>query len=247
MRVIVSGAYGRMGKELVNSINGGYLGATLAAEVDINADNSVSNAYKTIDQVDVKVDVIVDFSHHSATADLVRYAVDKRIPLVIATTGQTDEEKAIIENAAHSIPIFYSGNMSIGIALLIELAKRTAKVFPDADVEIVEVHHNQKLDVPSGTAQMIADAVRGARGEGDILVGRRDNGKRPHGQIGVHSLRLGKVIGEHEVRIDTGTQSITLRHEAHSRALFAEGALTAAAYICGRDNGMYNVSALLTQ
>ncbi|MBQ8004915.1 MAG: 4-hydroxy-tetrahydrodipicolinate reductase [Clostridia bacterium] len=246
MKVIVCGASGKMGKELIGAFEGGYGSATLAAATDIVLPIVNCPAYTDIFLVKEEADIIIDFSHHSATKALVDYAKSKKLPLIIATTGQTDEEKDMIYKAAEEIPIFYSGNMSIGIALLVSLVKQAVKIFPDADVEITEVHHNQKVDVPSGTALMLAEGVRAAReGEGELVVGRHENGKRKAGEIGIHSLRMGKVIGEHEVRIDTGSQTLTLSHKSHSRALFAEGALTAANYLITKERGIYSVNDML--
>ena len=147
----------------------------------------------------------------------------------------------MIEDAARKIPIFYSGNMSIGIALLVSLVKTAVQVFPDADVEIIETHHNQKLDVPSGTALMIAKGIEDVRQNTTFCIGRHENGKRPTGEVGIHSIRMGKVVGIHEVHINTGSQTLTLKHEAHSRALFAEGALKAAEYLKEQPSGLYAV------
>lgn len=246
MKVIVCGASGKMGKELISAIESGYCSATLAAATDIVLPIVNCPAYTDIADVKEEADVIIDFSHHSATNSLVSYAIEKKLPLIIATTGQTEEEKEAIKKASELIPVFYSGNMSIGIALLISLVKQAVRIFPDADVEITEVHHNQKVDVPSGTALMLAEGVREAKGaESSFCIGRHENGKRSVGEIGIHSLRMGKVIGEHEVRIDTGSQTLTLSHKSHSRALFAEGALTAAVYLCGKENGLYSVNDML--
>ena len=131
--------------------------------------------------------------------------------------------------------------MSIGVALLAELAKKAASVFPTANIEIVEKHHNQKLDVPSGTALMLAKAVQDARPDSNLLVGRHENGKRTKQEIGIHSLRMGNTVGIHEVIINTGTQVITLKHEAQDRSLFAEGALAAAAFLTEQTPGVYNM------
>ena len=233
-----------MGEKLIASIKSGFNGASVAAAVDINMPKGDYPCYTDIFDVTEDADVIIDFSHHTAAPSLIRYALDRNIPLVIATTGHTEEEKALAVEASKKIPVFMSGNMSIGIALLMELVRRTVEVFPDADVEIVEVHHNQKVDVPSGTALMLANTVKDARG-GELNIGRHENGKRKQGEIGIHSLRTGKVIGEHEVRIDTGSQTITLKHESHGRELFAEGALCAAAYISELECGMYSVSDMI--
>ena len=233
-----------MGEKLIASIESGFNGATVAAAVDINMPSGNYPCYRDISEVRENADVIIDFSHHTAIKALTEYAVSKNIPLVIATTGHTEEEKALALAASEKIPVFMSGNMSIGIALLMELVRRTVEVFPEADVEIVEVHHNQKVDVPSGTALMLANTVKDARG-GEFNIGRHENGRRKQGEIGIHSLRTGKVIGEHEVRIDTGSQTITLKHESHGRELFAEGALCAAAYISVLDKGFYTVSDMI--
>lgn len=245
MKIILCGASGRMGRVVAQTVADGFGGATIAAAVDISMPTLDCPCYTSLADVREEADVLVDFSHHSATDDILSFALARRMPAIIATTGQTEAEKESIRKAAHTIPIFFSGNMSIGIALLISLAKKAAAVFPDADIEIVETHHHNKLDVPSGTALMLAEGVRQARDGGSLLVGRHENGKRPMGEIGIHSLRLGNVIGEHEIRIDTGTQTLTLAHKAHSRALFAEGALSAAVFLIDRENGLYNVNDLL--
>lgn len=190
-------------------------------------------------------DCIIDFSNHAGTKDLMDYAVSKNLAVVVCTTGHTEAELACIQKAAQSIPVFHSGNMSVGIALLTRLAKETAKMFPDADIEIVESHHNQKLDVPSGTALMLARAVQDARPDAELLVGRHENGKRKKNEVGIHSLRMGNTVGIHEVIVNTGTQIITLKHEAQDRSLFAEGALAAAAFITGKAPGLYDMNDLV--
>lgn len=244
MKIILCGAGGRMGQVCCDIIAEGFGGASLAAAVDIQRPSLDCPCYTSLSEVTEEADILIDFSHHSATDSLLAFAKERRMPIVIATTGQTEEEKEMIKAASAEIPVFFSGNMSIGIALLISLAKKATSVFPDADVEILEVHHNRKLDVPSGTALMIAEGIRAARGTGELCIGRHENGKRHEGEIGIHSMRLGNVVGEHEIRINTGTQTITLKHEAHSRALFAEGALSAATFLCEQKNGLWNVNDL---
>ena len=135
--------------------------------------------------------------------------------------------------------------MSLGVAVLADLARRAAAAFPAADIEIVEIHHNRKLDVPSGTALMLANAIREVRESATLLVGRHENGKRTAQEIGVHSIRLGDEVGTHEILISTGSETLTLKHQAHSRALFAEGALTAAAFLVGKPAGLYRMEDLL--
>lgn len=245
MKIVVNGAAGQMGKALRAMIENGCRGSELAAAVDAFAPGEGVLAALTDFQGDA--DCVVDFSHHSATKVLTDYAVARKLPLVIATTGQTPEEQELIHKAAKTIPVFCSGNMSIGIALLTELARMTAKMFPDADVEIVEQHHNRKVDVPSGTALMLAKAVQDVRPDSHLLVGRHENGRREKGEIGIHSLRMGNTVGVHEVIVNTGTQIITLKHEAQDRSLFAEGALAAAQFLLGKMPGMYDVSNIVSE
>ena len=164
---------------------------------------------------------------------------------MIGTTGHTPEEKALIQAAAKDIPVFYSGNMSLGIAVLCRLAREAAGFFPDADIEIVEVHHNRKVDAPSGTAHMLFEAIHQVRPNAVEHCGRSGEGKRTRDEIGVSSLRLGSVVGIHEVMIHTGTQCLTLKHEAVTRAMLADGAVDAARFMVGKPRGMYNMESLL--
>ena len=245
MKIIVHGAAGRMGTEVIKLIEADNSGLELAAAVDAFAANG--NMLAALSDFTGEADCIIDFSNHAATASLVDYAVSNNMPLVVATTGQTPEEMKLIENAAEKIPVFFSANMSLGVALLCNLAKTAAAAFPNADIEIVEKHHNRKLDVPSGTALMLANAVKEARPEAEYLIGRHENGKRRPQEIGIHSLRLGNVVGEHEVIISTDTQIISLKHEAQSRNLFAEGAVEAARFLCGKSAGLYKMSDLISK
>jgi 4-hydroxy-tetrahydrodipicolinate reductase len=188
---------------------------------------------------------VVDFSFHGAVKGLLDYCVEHKLPVVVATTGHTEEEKALIAQASKSIPVFFSANMSVGIAVTADLARKAAAAFPDADIEIVETHHNRKVDVPSGTALLLADSIRQARPQSVYNIGRPENGKRTKEEIGIHSLRIGNVVGIHEILISTGNETITIKHECHSRDLFAEGALRAAAFICGKGPGLYNMKDMI--
>lgn len=245
MRILVNGAGGRMGNVLCGMIRSGAQGSELAGAVDAFAQNG--DILPSLEAFTGEADCIIDFSNHTGTQALLDYATAHRLPVVIATTGQTEEERGMIQAASAQIPVFFSGNMSLGIALLVQLAKLTAKMFPDADIEIVEQHHNQKLDVPSGTALMLGKAVQEARPESQLLVGRHENGKRTKTEVGIHSLRLGNVVGIHEVIVNTGSQTISLKHEAHDRALFAEGALSAAAFLCGKQPGLYCMDSIVNE
>ena len=160
----------------------------------------------------------------------------------------TQEEKDEIAAAARTIPVFFAANYSFGIALLIECAKMAAKALPDAEIEIIETHHDRKLDAPSGTALAIADAICDVRPELYTHCGRNGFGKRAREEIGIHAVRIGNVVGTHEVLLSTGTQTLTLRHEAHDRRLFAEGALMAASFLADlprETHGLYGMRDLL--
>lgn len=238
MKAVLCGANGAMGKLI-----GGILGQDVVGKVSIDGENGVC---KTFDQLGpVEADVVIDFSHHTAVADVLAYAQKIGAAAVIGTTGHTEEEKAMIYEAAKEIPVFFSGNMSLGIAVLCRLAKQAASFFPDADIEIVEVHHNRKVDAPSGTALMLFNAVKEARPQAVANCGRSGEGKRTKEEVGISSLRMGNVVGIHEVHIHTGTQCLTLKHEAVTRAMLADGAVDAARFMVGKAKGLYNMENIL--
>ena len=246
MKVLIHGSTGRMGKILCQLLKDGYQNLTLAARVSPEETADPANCvYTSLAEVGCDVDCVVDFSHHTAVGSLMDFCVAKNLPVVVATTGQTPEEKAVIAEAAKKIPVFFSANMSIGVALLANLAKKAASVFPDANIEIVEKHHNQKLDVPSGTALLLAHKIQEALTDTVLLVGRHENGKRTAKEIGIHSLRLGNEVGTHEIIIATGAETITLKHEAENRSLFANGALAAAAFLEGKVPGLYSMQDII--
>ena len=248
MNILICGVGGRMGREVAKLALDGVRGATVVAGFDvIPVDTREFVTYTDWNAVTEKIDCIIDFSHHSATEALLNFAKTNNIPAVIATTGHTDEEKETILAASKEIPVFHSANMSLGIALLVELAKTTAKAFPDADIEIIEKHHNRKLDAPSGTALLLANAIQEVRKSARFIFGRSGQAKREADEIGIHAIRMGNIIGEHEVIVGTDTQTITLKHEAHSRALFAEGALAAADYLCGKGAGLYDMERMISE
>ena len=241
MKILLNGIGGRMGREVTRKLTEGYKDAVLVAGVDVFGAEAPVPTYKSFDQVREDVDCVIDFSHHSLTRPLLDYCIEHRLPVVIATTGQTEEETAMIADAARQIPVFFSKNMSVGIALLCELAKATVKAFPDADIEIVETHHNRKLDAPSGTALMLAEAIESVRAGLCRVLGRSGMKKREKNDIGIHAIRMGNVIGRHEIIVGTDTQTLTLTHEAHDRALFAEGAVTAGLFLLGKPAGFYTM------
>ncbi len=248
MNILICGVGGRMGREVAKLALDGVRGARVVAGFDlVPIDTREFVTYTDWNAITEPIDCIIDFSHHTATEALLDFAKEKKTPVVIATTGHTEEEKNLILKAAKEIPVFHSANMSLGIALLVELAKTTAKAFPDADIEIIEKHHNRKLDAPSGTALLLANAIKEVRKNAMFIFGRAGQAKREADEIGIHAIRMGNIIGEHEVIVGTDTQTITLKHEAHSRALFAEGALAAADYLCGKPAGLYDMERMISE
>ena len=246
MKILINGIGGRMGVEVKKLVLEGYRGAELCAGVDINPVPSCETpVYSSWADVNELPDCIIDFSHHSATPALLEFATQKGIPVVLATTGHDEHEVQLINDAAKHIPLFHSANMSLGIALLCELAKTCAKTFPDADIEIIERHHNRKLDAPSGTALLLARQIQKIRENAFFTFGRQGQAKREKNEIGVHAIRMGNIVGEHEVIVGTDTQTITLKHEAHSRSLFAEGAVAAAEFLISKPAGLYDMYSMI--
>ena len=245
MKIKINGAGGRMGKALSAIIEGSEkhsVAAYCSMEFDTDREN---NIYKNIAEFDGEADCIIDFSNHLATKDVTAYAVKRNLPLVIATTGQSEEELSMIKKASESNPLFYSQNMSLGVAVLSCLAKITAKAFPDADIEIIEKHHNQKLDVPSGTAILLADSIKSVKDDCEYNIGRHEYGKRKKNEICIHAIRIGGEVGTHEIIFAMGSQVLTLKHEAENRSLFAEGALSAADFLTKQEAGFYNMDNIL--
>ena len=238
MRAVVCGANGAMGKLICE-----ILGDEVIGKVSIDGENNVPKTFAELGKQDA--DVVIDFSHHSAVADVLAYAKTIGAAAVVGTTGHTAEEKAMIFSAAEEIPVFYAGNVSLGIAVLCRLVKQAAAFFPDAEIEIVEAHHIRKVDAPSGTAHMLFNAIKEVRPNAYENCGRSGEGKRTKDEIGIHALRMGNVVGIHEVHIHTGNQSLTLKHESGSRAMLADGAVSAARFMVGKAKGFYDMESIL--
>ena len=238
MRAIVCGANGAMGKLICAA-----LGDEVIGKVSIDGENGVP---KTFDELgELAADVVIDFSHHTAVASVLDYAKKIGSAAVIGTTGHTAEEKAAIFSASEEIPVFFAGNVSLGIAVLCRLVKEAVRFFPEADIEIVEIHHTRKVDAPSGTAHMLFNAVKAVRPNAWENCGRSGEGKRTRDEVGVHALRMGNVVGIHEVHINTGTQTLVLKHESGSRAMLADGAVSAAKFMAGKEKGLYDMESIL--
>ncbi len=244
MKIILSGFCGHMGKEVrLSAARRGD--CEICMGVDPMMPEGTENCVRSFGECTADADVIVDFSHHVMTGTLLDFAEAKGLPVVLATTGQTEEETARIREAAKRIPLFFAANYSLGIATLTDLVKRVLLLYPDAEVEILEAHHDRKLDAPSGTALALFRAVKEVRPEAEAVCGREGQGRRKPQDVGIHALRMGNIVGIHEVLIGTQNETISLKHEAHSRGVFADGSLKAAAFLLGKAPGLYDMKDLL--
>ncbi len=244
MRIILTGYTGHMGREVRLSAERAE-DAEIVCGVDPLAPEGTEGCVRSFGECMAAADVIIDFSHHSLTEELVSFALERKLPLVLATTGQTEAERAAVLAAAEKIPVFLAANYSLGIAVLTDLVKKALSLYPDAEVEIVEKHHDRKLDAPSGTALALFGAVREVRPGARAVTGRSGQGKREKDDVGIHALRMGNIVGVHEVIIGTQNETLTLTHEAHSRGVFADGSLKAARFLIGKAPGLYDMKDLL--
>lgn len=247
MRILISGALGHTGRAVAAQASAE--GIEIAVGVDALQGSCDFPCYVGFDALPDYTDgVIIDFSRPEALTPLLGYAVRNHLPVVLATTGYTPEQEQEVDRAAEQIPVFRSANMSVGVALLRHLCQEAAKVLGESfDVEIVEAHHNRKVDAPSGTALLLYDAIKDAYEEPrHAQMGRGGrNCKRQHNEIGIHALRGGTVTGEHEVCFFGPAERIRLSHSAEDRSVFAAGALKAAAYLQGKAPGRYSMEDLV--
>lgn len=244
MKIIICGCNGKMGKAIVKATQN-YNDCEIAAGVDKIVDSQASfPTYTSIENIKEKADVIIDFSHPSALDSILNYSKKTNTPAVLCTTGFNNEQVEKIKNASKTMPVFYSRNMSLGINLLIELAKKTTEILEkDFDIEIIEKHHNQKIDAPSGTALMIAEGIsQTCESKKNFIYDRSSTRKaREKSEIGIHSLRGGTIPGDHEVIFAGNKEIITISHHAESRDIFANGALKAAYFLKDKPKGFYTM------
>ena len=246
MKIIINGANGTMGKNVISAVESGKFDTEAVALISRSfALDEVAHKYPTLEAYQGEADCVIDFSNHEGTQLLTEYCVKRGIPAVIATTGQTDYEKSCIRTASESVPVFLAANTSVGVAVLSELIKQAAAAFPEADIEIIEKHHNRKADAPSGTALTLANSIREVRPDAVYVYGREGHAVRQHNEIGIHAVRLGNEVGTHEIIISNGSETLTFKHEAESRVLFAEGAIKAAEYIVKQPAGLYGMKDML--
>ncbi len=249
MNILIWGIGGKMGKMLIEGLANDK-DATLVGGVDKFADPKNFNVpiFKEGKDINVKVDALIDFSRADALDDILAFATKNNVASVICTTGYSDAQLKQINEASKIIPIFRSSNMSVGINLLIDLCRKASQVLKeDCDIEIVEQHHNLKVDAPSGTAISIANAINEEyENNKEFVYGRHEtNKKREKKEIGIHAVRGGTIVGKHDVLFISQDEVVTIAHEAQSRAVFAKGAIRAAKFIAGKKPGMYNMQDLV--
>lgn len=246
IKILLNGCLGKMGQAVEACVNSRD-DVMISCGVDIAEGDKAYPVYRCFVDVQEDPDVIIDFSNPLVLDDMLAFAVEKKVPVIICTTGFSEAQVQKIRDTAKDIPVFYSGNMSLGINVLIALSKMAARVLSDSfDIEIVEKHHNQKIDAPSGTALMIADAISEEVRDTQYVYDRHAyRRKREHSEIGIHSIRGGTIVGEHEVIFAGHDEVVTLKHQAQSKGVFASGAVNAALYIKDKPAGLYDMSDVL--
>ena len=246
IKILLNGCLGKMGQAVEACINERE-DTMISCGVDIADGDKTYPVYTCSYDVQEKPDVIIDFSNPLVLDDMLAFAVKNQTPVIICTTVFSDAQVQKIKDTAKQIPVFYSGNMSLGINVLIALSKMAAKVLYNSfDIEVVEKHHNLKIDAPSGTALMIADAINEEIGGAQYVYDRHAYRKRrEHNEIGIHSIRGGTIVGEHEVIFAGHDEVVSLKHQAQSKGVFAAGAVNAAAYMKDKPAGLYDMSDVL--
>ena len=246
IKVLINGCNGKMG-QVVSELAKNDEELEIVGGFDISQRDDEYPIFTKLEDINVEPDVIVDFSIPKATLNILEYAKIKQVPIVIATTGFTDEEEERIKEYSKFIPVFKSANMSFSINMFQHLLKEIATKLKDTDIEIIETHHNRKIDSPSGTAQMLANTINEALG-GDYKYEYNRHSKhekRDKKEIGISSIRGGNIVGEHTVMFFGESETFEIKHTSYSRQVFAEGAIKAAEFIVGKKNGMYNMDDLM--
>lgn len=247
INVLVNGCNGRMGQEVIKQMNA-YPNLILSCGFDIKDEGlNTFPVYGDINKIQEPVDVIIDFSVPASTLNILKYANENKIPIVIATTGFSDEEMDIIKDYSKYIPVFKSANMSFDINLMSKIVAAIAPILKNTDIEIVETHHNRKKDAPSGTALLLADSINNALGNNMKYVFDRHStsSKREPNEIGFSSIRGGNIVGEHSVKFFGEFETFEITHTSYSRTVFADGALKAAEFLVNKPIGFYDMNNLV--
>ncbi len=244
MDILVSGALGRMGREIISCIEKdpelNFVCGFSADEGNING----IPVYSDISKIKENFDIIIDFSHSHATLNILEFASEKHIPIVIATTGFNTEQEKIIQNYSKTLPIFKSANMSFDVNLMCKLVAEVAPLLTNCDIEVSETHHRNKVDAPSGTALLLANSINDSLGgKMRYVYNRHDlSQKREEDEIGITSIRGGNIVGEHTVQFFGPNDTFEIKHTSYSRTVFADGAIKAAKFLFGKPNGLYNMN-----
>jgi len=248
IKIILCGCSGKMGR-VISQIVSNYPSLSIVAGVDAIDSNQAYPIFHSISECNENADVIIDFSRPSTLEELLSYARTKKLSLVLCTTGYTPDQLDKIDEASKEIPLFRSGNMSLGVNVVNNVLKNiSAMLYENFDIEIIEKHHNQKVDAPSGTALLLANTIKNAIPEETIFVHGRDGiAKRHHKEIGIHAVRGGSIVGEHEIIFAGQGETITISHSALSREVFAVGALKACEFIHNKKAGLYNMDDVVNQ
>lgn len=246
IKLILCGCNGQMGKVIANQVNE-MDGFEIVAGMDIKNDSGYDfPVFEDINSFDGDADAVIDFSNPSTLPKLLKYSTEKNIPLVVSSTGYSEDEVNSIKEASKKVAILYSGNMSLGINILLSLVKKAASGLKGFDIEVIEKHHNKKVDSPSGTAFMIASAIdEELDGETEFVYGRQGNDtKRKPNEIGIHAVRGGTIVGEHSVLFAGIDEIIEIKHTAMSKKVFAVGSINAAKFLVDKNAGLYNMDDL---
>ena len=252
-RIIMCGCNGAMGRMITGIVNEDAEAEIVAGIDMVDTKEHCYPVFQKLADCDVEADALIDFSTPKILDDILTFSKEKKVPVVLCTTGYDDEQLAKIEEAATQTAVLKSANMSLGINLMVELCKIATKVFANHgdnfDIEVIEKHHNQKLDAPSGTALMIADGISSVSPTEKQYVYDRHayRKKRDKNEIGIHSIRGGTIVGEHEVIFAGHDEVVSIKHEAHSKEVFAIGSINAAVFMKDKKSGMYDMSDLLAE
>ena len=246
VKIIMHGCNGRMGR-VITDLVAGDSDAQIVAGVDKFGENTSGfPVFDSIEKCDVDADVIIDFSNAAAVDGVIKYSVEKQIPVVLCTTGLSEDQLAQVKDASAKVAILKSANMSVGVNVLMKVLRDAAPTLAAAgfDIEIVEKHHNQKLDAPSGTAIALADSINDSLNKEYEYVYDRSTRreKRPEKEIGISAVRGGTIVGDHDVIFAGLDEVVTISHRAYSRSIFAKGAVEAAKFLAGKPAGMYDMS-----
>lgn len=243
MKILLCGCTGAMGRKVTEIAKEYDDIQIVCGYADKGTTELGYPVYTKLEDIKEKIDIILDFSFHTTIKDIVKFAKELKLPLAIATTGHTEEELRLIRESSKEIPIFQAGNTSQGVYALLKATEILTNLLRDFDIEVVEMHHNQKKDAPSGTAKMIVDSVKKIREELEVVAGRDgETGKRDKNEIGVHALRGGSVVGEHSVIFAGLDEIVEVRHTALSKGIFANGALKVCRFLIKQKAGFYTMN-----